>query len=713
MTTNRTRNSGRSIRRALLLASGPNAQAIGERAQALSQSWLAVEPPLRLVCIPPTALAGEGDRTTDAVDTRILEALERACDQLASAALAERLREQGLGLACLEEIQAWLVIDVDTTAGPSDQGTVAAAHLLEALDTLTWRRLRVQIVPHILLLAEADAQEQVSAWASNLEAIAAERICIASPVNRDHLRLSQTDWQERAAIGLAALLWGAFPGHQAASDQPGGDGRWIWALGGAAWPSTLATLKRWLALQRAREATRLLHGAAARGDEGNPSQVVVSESMTPGAGDGSPAPAPDRSDHKPLWVTDEALLVSPERHRQEMAICVPPAPEGEVWRDWRPSWPSLANLTATLRQHNEQRITRHRPHACEARLQCLAEHLDTWQTGLQRLREQRLRPANGWPQLGTYCLDLESLGQHLQQACGTVEDWLEQATGRFNQAQGAVDEASSALEVLGQGFPPPTVAGIVTVVTQPWRWPAWAWTYLVRLPERGQKLLDAFHRQSLASQQEANIHTLRQVHLAMAQDVRQCLDRATELAEVLTETETLLEQMEEQEVDWTELAPWSRERLQRLVTTLPADPDEDIISLLWQDGGPAAEFASRILAWAEAAGDGLDGLSALDCLAMALPDDALDRWMDAFVQQALPLWPGQEMTPQPQAETWLLCPAFARDGSQSHQVTPLERVRAWGQGQPQLKWGESHIDAVLALRWQAVNLELEKPGDHA
>lgn len=105
-----TPNLKRRIRRAVILTTGPAAEAVADELEALSQAWLGTEPPLAVVR-SATQEDFEGEAPA------ILSALGMACDRLASGEVIGRLQAAGYTLARQDEIQIWVIVDVTAHSG--------------------------------------------------------------------------------------------------------------------------------------------------------------------------------------------------------------------------------------------------------------------------------------------------------------------------------------------------------------------------------------------------------------------------------------------------------------------------------------------------------------------------------------------------------------------------------------------------------------------
>ncbi len=638
-----------ALRRTLLVAVGDVAEAVAGRATALSRQWLGVEPPLAVVKLSASALFAPTDATTQ-------QALTEACDGLAEADLAFRLRAAGRPIARGDQIEAWVLIQADVSAPPAasaDAGCPGVS-LPAALSELVWQRLRGHVTMRALLLADPTAEQQAARWAARLAAAGVEGIGLVGPVNADRLRYDAPDWQAQAAVALALCLWSAArPGNHADHGAPpvGADGSppWdgsppngrpspdepavrptvVWTAGAAAWPSPGAEIRRQLIPRCAQQGARRLLDATARPGEGSEN-------------------ADD--DNLPPWQMP-GLMVSPARHSLSLEAAVPPEPAGLTWGSRHPAWDALASVPETLRAEAERRSRLAHDQQFGPRMRWLEEQLARWTTALAELVRLRLMPADGWPDLPGLRNELQGKTAELRAACAEIEEWLEDAGERFARAADDVAQAEAALAALCRSFPEPGLAGAMGLLLAPWRWPRLAWAYLVRLPEAGQRYLDAHARQGAARWSEANLHTLRQAYLVMAQMAQERERQVNAWIEAIEAAGRCLAQ------EVADLppppAPWDARLLDALAEGLAAGPGPD---LRWieADVADAEEVRRSLLAWAEGLTAALADLTAVHWLTFALDDDTLARWLGDRAMEATPLWP--VVPPEAGPTTWLLCP---------------------------------------------------------
>ncbi|MBM4459694.1 MAG: hypothetical protein FJ011_18355, partial [Chloroflexi bacterium] len=558
-----SREAKRRIRRAVILTDGPAAAAVAAETLTLSQAWLGVEPPLVVVnnscredAMKP--LSG-GDIGEDRAPT--LTALSQACDCLASGEAIGRLQAAGYTLARPDEIQLWVIADVTASAGdclawtarPAAARPAAISALLSMLAATVWRRMRIHVSTRGLLLAEPATEVLAARWARGLVDAGAEQVYLAGAVDAARLSWQPGVWQTRAATALAALLWSNVLFHSLSQsslsnscdhERPAADGDvvGVWSIGAAAWQSPLGQIRRHVAIRCAMRIVEQLKEQSQAWKISESSKVW-------------------RSDDLPPWEPPE-LAVAPERHRLVLESVVPLAPAAQIWGRQRPAWRGLRQLPAALRASAEKRAAQAHDEQYTPRGEWLGGQVTAWEAALEQLRQERLRPATGWPAVGLYQRELEALAAELQAACVTLEDWLEEAGRGFEAAAAGATQARQALEALCAGFPAPTRAAVWATLLQPWRWLKIAWAYWIKLPRCAQKYLDAVYHQGQARWAEANTHVLRQAYLAMAQVTHDHQAAIKKLYVALAEAQADLAR----QLDGLDAPPepWDEAQLQRL-----------------------------------------------------------------------------------------------------------------------------------------------------
>jgi hypothetical protein len=625
----------------MILTVGPASEAIAAQSLALSTGWLGVEPPVQIVPVGPESA----------------DVVARACIALASPELASRLQAHGLSLGDSADLQVWLIVDATAdAAGPGASPCRVALAAMHSVEQMAWRQLRLHVIPCLLVLGEPERAEGAAEWIACLRDVGADNCFVAGPVDAMHLRLDDAEWHARAATGLSALLWGR------PENSAGDDAESCRALGGAAWTPPAPAAKRWLTHHRAQEAVRRLAEGRNWGDA---------------PGDASEVSAPP-------WCADD-LWISPERHREELATRVPMPLLDQTWRERRPNWPSLSTLASAICADAEDALGPQRDREYTLRQCWVAEQVGNWEFRLAEMREEGLSPA----QLAAMVRRQRAA---LQQALIRIEDWLEAAVHAHMRADELVTRSQEDLRQVCAGFPAATFEAALSAVARPWLWPDWAWDYMVRLPRAGKRLLDALRRQAQARWAAANLHALRQAHLAMAQAANASLGEAERLAALLVQIRDVLDRGAPTDKDLAELAPWTSERLAQLAERNPPETWPG----LGRVGDATAEAAAEdLLAWATVTFGWLDSWTAADYLRMALPDDELTEWIRRFVTGPAPLWPGGERGDE---TSWLLAPPGA-----SALMPAVADVAGNGRSLA-VRLGQSPTDVVLALRLLQVRI---------
>lgn len=649
--------------RVLLITAGESAAVLAGEVDALSCEWLRVAPPLR--------------RLASAAGSAALAAI---CDELASAQLAATLRHAGYELATSDAILVWLLIDTQHATPPGAAGN-APAELLNAVTETVWRRLRLPVQHHALLLAEPD--DDVAAWLYALRAPVVNQVWLAGPVNHDHLRLDEEEWRGQAATALAAMLWGALPRQQQEQTE--------WQLriaGAAAWPSPRRPLQQWLATQLVRTALSALL---------RPSHE---DKATPIA--------------QPVTLAQQA---------QTLSACQPPATALLRWPERRPAWHNLPQFAAHVVAAALHQAGRRTPAASQAREQWLSEQRAGWEAQSTRLVAACLGMDAASPGLSLLGGELERLQGVLAAQSATAARCLASAVQQLERSQERWEASRDCLAALCAGFPVPSLAGWLAALRQPWRWPGWLWRYHIDLPRTVQTLLEAAASLAQAQAHEADWRALHTLQLSMVQHVQEQAERVAALLDHLDQIDAALARQQDQLAAQLP-PPWNEERLNRLagqlVPSMPAllhellSEPEPLLSAL----DTAADARARC--WQEQVAECLAQRwpwSVLDCLRLALadpgaaqpsPDDmAWCDWLTAWIQRVRPLWPRPELPPNTRTHQWLLTPGLQPDDT-SAAAAGYALLRAWAEPQPQLNLASHPMEGLLALTW--VTLATDEEG---
>jgi hypothetical protein len=402
---------------------------------------------------------------------------------------------------------------------------------------------------------------------------------------------------------------------------------------------------------------------------------------------------------------------------------VAPALPALLWRAWRPGWALLPVMTETVVAHAQRYEAQRRQEQEAARRHWLEKLLNQWNAALAEREAAQIGGAQRWPVLASWCTDLAALSDQLDQFAGENEQRLAAATHQLEAARTQTERVLQELRTLCDSFPVQSWRRLTAMALQPWRWPWWLWRYLMTLPKQGQLVLAAMAQSSRCTRNEANLHTVRQGCLLMAQALHQRqaqADRLDALLRALAEEVTAATATEQAHIP----QPWSAAHVAALHTLLVGDGEAEARALLehlpllsWL-GLPAPTVLAYLLGHVAHALVRLERWSALELLALAFdpaiappPADptALDRWVNGFLSEAAPLWPHAEDQPMAPSETWLLAPSLLAGAESDPQTAPtVAQILAWGGTVPDRLVGESNCDVVMAVRWSIVDLNQEE-----
>ncbi len=640
-----------SLPRVLLITAGECAAALAAQVDALSREWLRVTPPLCRL---------DGGRLPDT--------LTAICDELAADHLAATLRNAGYELATSDALLVWLLIDAQHTA----HADIASAELLNMVTETIWRRLRLPVQHHALLLAEPD--DDVAAWLCALRAPVVSQVWLAGPVNHDHLRLDEEGWRGQAAMALATVLWGALPRQRQEQTE------WqLQIVGAAAWPSPRHLLHQWLAVQLVRAALVELR-----------SPTLVDK------------------------ATPSVQLATLAQQTQALDACQPPATALLRWPERRPAWRNLPQFATHVVARALQQAGRRTPAASQAREQWLSEQRAGWEAQLARLVAARLGMDAASSGLSLLSSELERLQDVLEIQSATAAQRLADAVQQLKYSHERWEASRDRLVILCATFPAPSLTGWLTVLKQPWRWPGWFWRYQFELPRTVQALLEAAASLDHSQAHEAGWRTLHELQLNMLQHLQEQVNRVTVLIHHLDQIDATLARQQEQLAAQV-LPPWNEERLNRLASQLAPSMPVRLHELLSEPEPLLAVLKTGADAlarcWQEQVTKRLAQRwpwSPLDCLRLALtdpgvaqplPDDmAWCDWLTNWMQHVRPLWPRPELPPNTHTCQWLLTPGSQPDNT-SAAAQSYALLRDWAEPQPQLNLAPHPMEGLLALTW--------------
>lgn len=665
------------VHRTIVWPVGGSAAAIAERICALSHSAGGDLPVFQLQVLDDV----QGGETEPAVAQMTL-----ACDALSDRERMQRLRLRGVEVATPDELHVWLLLDLTNgeRSGTEEEASLPEpAALIQAqaqLQAVTWQRLRAHLAWHVVLLLEPAEQRQLSVWSEALRGATDQQICVMSPVNEQHLRVPAMEMYERVAQCLAALLWSEAPSH-ALLERAATEEGVVAALAGVLWPSPAATICAWLTYTWAARALQTW-----------------------------------RSDLTQMRAEAVVPNVSLDADLDVLRGRLPPADAAEVWQARRPSWQQLRPLPATLTSNAQRRAERASARTQQARLAWLDDAQTHWDAFLAELEANHLAQPSQ-PQFGPYAGALQSLRRQLDDRAARVDQRLEIIAAQLEEAEGKRSDAQQALQSLCDEFPACSVSAGAAALLQPWRWPGWLWSYLVRLPSAAQHVLDAAAEVRRHAREESTWHALRQHYLAAAQKTQARIVRLQQIESIIADTDALATARCAQlaaEVP----APWSEKRLEWLFQQAVTDADLQVAAFVaynppatWEKV-PASEFLQRLASFFVPTEQTIRRWSALDWLAAAFAAREVREgaehpaiWLDQMLQTAAPLWPAQELATGAPSESWLAMPDA--QGRGEWLARALDLREQWLARYPNLLFNRSVLDALQVIRWSAVRIDLE------
>lgn len=645
-----------AVQRSLLLPIGEAAAKVAHQAVAISQAWLQLQQlPMRVVDTQMPDNAQMPDR---------VGAIVAACNGLADARLVRRFQTQGYLLKHTNEINLWILL-----AFSGEEYTAeGAAHLTAWIEEATQQvrsTLKVQLTAHLLLLCEPQHQNLAALWAGTLQNLCENRIYLCGPVNQHHLRLD--DWEEQAGATLAGLLWSerSQPGVSRWNDPAS---CWVNAVGATGWRSPHVQLRNWLATRWVAHQFRLLEGTK-----------------------------PERATHTtgPSVLPDLPLL------ERQLAACVPtiPQPHSPFMR-W-PNWAQLSSLPVRLQRWIETILASRSTQQAEARNGWLAGALV--QFGTPPGTDELMRDAATITTLAALQEERVYKQQSLYSLSDAVEDRLCLIEAAIEEQQQRCTQMYGVLGKSCAQFPRNTIGGVIGALTSPWRWWRWAICYFVDLPEQSQQWINAEINLVLQRWEQSNLLTIRQLVLALLQDLRQQERTCTAIAEQLAALKHLLSEQERQQTEG-DLNPWNAQRLACLLTQVKGSDirwqqpligltevsTEETQALFERYWRAALETNQTVLSWPVS-----------HILNGALPEPVLrQQWLAQLWEDATPLWPSETLLPSEESVNWLLQAETETDQLQDEMPANC---------QP----GHCHFPGLLVVREVAVNLVMGVEGRYA
>jgi hypothetical protein len=542
-----------------------------------------------------------------------------ALQQVSRVEVQAEMEAQGLMLDRLDEIELWLVLDVEAV---TRMETALWARRL--LADLAWQHSRCTLDTRVLVMAAPHRATETRTLLTALEAESPppSLVFLVSPVNRRGLSLTEEALCARLPLALRWLL--VAPLREAVIQTPGSaeaetpsEPIRLLSLGAAVYPDPAATVLAWCVRRWQAQALGWLLAPAA------------AETLLPAL------PAADEALRWLLPWQPESLY---ERLMALTDACWQRRnrPNGRYLGRW--PWSQVRSAMLAARDDDE---TERRAFQTEAVALC-----ERW---AQQRREDLHRRLAATLTGGV--LDLDGLGrvltacrQHWQAWAQEWESGLLQAEDERQDAEARLQATETALMALLQ----PLVAA--SEGAWPWFWlnPR-SWLWIVRayfgLPEAMQAY-EAAHmawRRSVLA--VLRLDRMRQDCLAAAQDVATAQTHLERLQQALHAAHETLAATAEPE-GWEAIRPFDRDDAVRLYDELMGDGRTALGHCLRRH--PATAWTATpagVLAVLEQFGhrwlSPLRMWGADRFVAYALDDDeeALRAWWQTLLDQAMPLWP--------------------------------------------------------------------------
>jgi hypothetical protein len=699
----------------------------------LGQQWWGAAPMVwRLDVAGQSGGEREGHR---GVMGSLRQQLSLLCAEVA-AARDERWQRnhQGNGYGEAAVLALWVVVDLggaETESGRcvGERRGVQALQALQMMDVVAWQRLQVAIRPRVLLLAQPGDQESLDGCRQRLEVMAPEPYWVVG------LAAEAAEATQRVGQSVATLFWGGAP-LATTTEMLGRKAARYYVVGSGA--RTLPTIQ----LQQAVG----LWGLAAALRE---SEMVTAEAE-PG-----PAEVNDGPQVRAICTWVEQLLTEWRALADET-----PKPVAVEWGRGRPRWwrQALAPVRMLLAQRQAEQGAL-RAAQRRARLAWLTRQLSAWDERWQRWQRawltSRWTVAKGEAD-GGYAAALAQVWRCVLPQVQAIDEELARCADVTTQTQEAVRACSAAVEAACEGVPTLSLAGVWQWCTQPGQWGHWLWTLLVRLPRRLRELAQAVAACETAVYAEANIQVVRQLGLAILQDVQVQQRWLPKLRAHLREATRYADGQLAESVAGLP-APWTMQLVAALWQELRDSAGEQAgrdaldgwlqqeAAEAWAATGPEGVVTSVAATFAES-GAGIGQWSAAEWLTAmfppasgqgageahghgrngsartAPPKEALWTWLDGLAAEAQPQWPEKEAglgwgrQAVTQAEGWLLLPMATHcvtsgDGGEEApgdvervlvQQQREEGVMAWLKAQRGWQRGVTPLPAVVAVRRRVI-----------
>lgn len=707
----RLANQPPNARPALLLAIGPTAEQVAEQAAAVSAQWLSITPPLwRLATMP----AEPAERSL----LNLRRQISTICTEIATRTAATEAWRSSAPAQAQTTLQVWLLLELpdDEAGGEVEISTAAVeAHIgwalqsLQLLDVVAWQQLRLALTPQCLLLLNTAHHHRLTHCRRLATMLPAPFYLMGWQAPE----AATTAWQERAATTLAALLWT----DELTAHKPAPVVAWqpaYYTVGATAWLPPTAAIKRLLALLTARD---LIHFGLAEQPSGSTTDTAA----------GAPADGATDREGAALCALAEEVLRS-----GEMLSALVPAPAPIRLRRRQPWWwrTALAPVNMLI-AHNNLQQNQQRTAGRQARQQWLTTQLARWEAAWQPFNRAQLIFGMGADHFAAYEATLLHLRQRLLGRAQAVDDWLTGLADTLAHTATRVQAASTALAAFCTDLPTPSLYGGWHFCRHPTQWPRWSWQLTCGLPWRLRTLSRALTIYEQAGYDEANGHALRQLGMALAQDVQLQILWLQELRGQLKLLATYLDEQIASSlstlpapVDLTQIDALRRQ-LWHNGSTLPPESKAELAGLLqretadqWTDA-TLETLGETVIGWVESAFSALDTWTVDDWLHALFPatpkgagrngaksqpatPPALTTWLNTLADQAAPLW-----SPTANASVgWLVTPARRTDhfdvDAWIRQQPPHPGVAAWLQTHPTWQAAASAIPGLVVIQWHAV-----------
>lgn len=635
----------------VIFTAGAGAATVVSAALATGQAWLGATPTVWRLAYP------RQDDHCQKGETAATAGLRQQLTLLCAAVAAERgvvTRGRNGNGSTGAALPLWLVLDLASSGAAMAQGL----QMLQMMDVVAWQRLQVAVRPQVLLLVKAGDQRALDDCRQRLAVMAPEPYWVVGAAAN----------QQTATIA-AALFWGCGPTTvQPAAFPPSPVHHY--AVGASAYPLPVAQLQQTVALWGLLAALR---------------DCAMQVAAAAGQADASATPAPAISIQAQQLLAEGATLTA-----------TIPGPVAVAWGRGRPRWwrCALAPARTLLAQRQIEQGALSKAQR-KARQQWLTTQLTTWGQAWQRFIQTMLTSGRAEAKVpaavGAYETTLQRLWDEVLAQAQWIDETLAEHAAATTRTQAALQASSAAVDECCRAVPTLSFVGCWQWWTTPWQWGRWLWTLLVRLPRRVHALARAVAICETALYTEANTQLVRQLALAILQDVQ--LQRAW-LPTLRSHLQAAISVAEAQLTEGlaTLPTPWTPDLVaalwQRLAATGQGDQAGRLALDGWLQPGAAEEWAASgpegmvttvTAAFAESS-QGLAQWSAGEWLTAMFPQPdqpgrmgveaqaTLCHWLDGLADGAQPHWPtattrvGWRRKPDVTEDGWLCLPTGCADG---------------------------------------------------